>query len=176
MGCPVGCRHPTANREHISKTRYGVGKMDGFKNILFPVDLTETSSKIVVFVQQMAEKFHAVVHVVHVVDSLEHFSGFYVPHPSLETFSGDLKEGSRRRMAEFFNEHFPLMENASCETLLGDPAETIIHYAQDHDIDLIIMGTHGRKGLDRLFFGSVAEKVVKMSPVPVMTVNPHKIQ
>jgi len=51
----------------------------------------------------------------------------------------------------------------------------IIDYAQTEKIDLIIMGTHGRKGLDRTFFGSVAENVVKNAPMPVMVINPYKV-
>jgi nucleotide-binding universal stress UspA family protein len=53
----------------------------------------------------------------------------------------------------------------------GDPHETILDYAGDHDIDLIVMGTHGRTGLDRYLLGSVTEKVVRISDVPVMTVR-----
>jgi nucleotide-binding universal stress UspA family protein len=49
-----------------------------------------------------------------------------------------------------------------------------LDYISDEEIDLVIMGTHGRKGLDRVFFGSVADRVVKMSPVPVLTINPYK--
>ena len=51
----------------------------------------------------------------------------------------------------------------------------IINYVTSKGIDLVIMGTHGRKGLDKVIFGSVAERVVKTAPVPVMVVNPHKI-
>jgi nucleotide-binding universal stress UspA family protein len=50
----------------------------------------------------------------------------------------------------------------------------IIEYITSNEINLVIMGTHGRKGLDKVIFGSVAERVVKTAPVPVMVVNPHK--
>jgi len=56
----------------------------------------------------------------------------------------------------------------------GDAAEKIIEYIGDQHIDLVIMGTHGRKGMDKIIFGSVAERVVKTSPVPAMVVNPYK--
>ena len=52
--------------------------------------------------------------------------------------------------------------------------EEIINYIEDQNIDLVIMGTHGRKGMDKVIFGSVAERVLKTSPVPVMVVNPYK--
>jgi len=56
----------------------------------------------------------------------------------------------------------------------GDPAEKILEYVTAEGIDLVILGTHGRKGLDKVIFGSVADRVVKNSPVPVMSVNPYR--
>jgi nucleotide-binding universal stress UspA family protein len=56
---------------------------------------------------------------------------------------------------------------------LGDAAEEILKYVRSEGIDLIIMGTHGRKGLEKIVFGSVAERVVQKSPVPVLTINPY---
>lgn len=53
----------------------------------------------------------------------------------------------------------------------GVADEAIVDYAADHDIDLIVMGTHGRRGLDRQLLGSVSERVVRSSPVPVLTVR-----
>jgi nucleotide-binding universal stress UspA family protein len=55
--------------------------------------------------------------------------------------------------------------------LAGDPAEAIIRLAQTEDVDMIVMGTHGRRGLTRLLMGSVAEAVVRAAPCPVLTVK-----
>jgi nucleotide-binding universal stress UspA family protein len=59
-------------------------------------------------------------------------------------------------------------------TIVGKPHRVILEYADEHDIDLIVMGTHGRSGLDRYLLGSVAEKVVRMSDVPVVTIRADK--
>ncbi len=56
----------------------------------------------------------------------------------------------------------------------GDPAEEILKYIAAQKVDLVIMGTHGRKGLDRILFGSVATQVVQKSPAPVLTINPYR--
>jgi nucleotide-binding universal stress UspA family protein len=58
--------------------------------------------------------------------------------------------------------------------MVGDAAEEIINRVKSEGIGLVIIGTHGRKGLDRIVFGSVADRVIKMSPVPVLSINPYK--
>ena len=75
-------------------------------------------------------------------------------------------------MTEFVAKHFPDV-NATGKVVSGDAAEAIVTLAQAEKADIIIMSTHGRQGLNRLLFGSVAEKVVKTSAVPVMTIRPQ---
>ena len=60
--------------------------------------------------------------------------------------------------------------------LFGDPAQEILKTIDSEGIDIVVMGTHGRKALEHVFFGSVAENVVKKSPVPVLTINPYKVK
>jgi nucleotide-binding universal stress UspA family protein len=67
--------------------------------------------------------------------------------------------------------------DAGVETVIksvrrGTPHRTVLEYVDDNDIDLVVMGTHGRTGLNRLLLGSVTEKVIRLSPVPVLTVRP----
>ena len=57
------------------------------------------------------------------------------------------------------------------EVVEGNPHEEILEFVAEHDIDMVVMGTHGRTGLDRALMGSVAERVVRRSPVPVLTVR-----
>ena len=78
-------------------------------------------------------------------------------------------------MYEFMDEHFSKFPNTEITVVAGDASEEILNYIEEHQIDLVIMGTHGRKGMDKIIFGSVAERVVKTSPVPVMVVNPYKV-
>jgi nucleotide-binding universal stress UspA family protein len=60
--------------------------------------------------------------------------------------------------------------------IIGDPVEEILKIIESEGIDLVIMGTHGRKGLEHTVIGSVAERVVQRSPVPVLVVNPYKVK
>jgi len=149
--------------------------MHGFKNLLIPVDLSGISEHLVAYAARLAEKLEASIHVIFVLEDIHHYAGLYVPHPSLGSLEADLMSEARNKLKDFEDEHLPGKRIQSA-VLVGDPTQEIIRYANENDIDLIVLGTHGRKGLDRFIFGSVAEKVVKSSPVPVLTVNTYSVE
>ena len=147
-----------------------------FKKILFPVDLSETSPKIVPFVTSMAEKFDSKVHILFVARAFQYFTSIYVPHPSIDMFENEIFEGAKKSLREFAEKYFKDTDRIKTAVVKGDAAEEILNYIKKEGIDLLIMGTHGRKGLDKVIFGSVAEQVSKTAPVPVMLVNPYKVK
>ena len=149
--------------------------MVSVSKILFPVDLSESSKKIVPSVKYVMKAMGAVLSVVFVVQDIENYAGFYVPHPSMDLLTTELHKGASKRLEEFVTDNFEDVGDVKADIVSGDPAEEIIKYVHEKEVDLIIMGTHGRTGIDRIIFGSVAEKVVKLSPVPVLTINPYKI-
>ena len=149
--------------------------MKEFKKILFPVDLSESSPKLVPYVTTMAEKFGAEIHLLFVARVFEYFSGIYVPHPSISKFEDEIVEGAKKRLKEFTEEYFSDFPETKAEVVPGDISEEILKYTGSKGIDLLILGTHGRKGLEKVVFGSVAERVAKASPVPVLLVNPYKV-
>ncbi|KJS33022.1 MAG: hypothetical protein VR64_03660 [Desulfatitalea sp. BRH_c12] len=149
--------------------------MKDFKRILFPVDLTENSEKLVPYVISMAQKFEASVHILFVVRIFQYFTDIYVAPPSISVFEHELVEGARRKMDEFTRAHFSHMPETQSAVVLGDPSDVILTYIDEQHMDVVVMGTHGRKGLDRVLFGSVAERVIKTSHVPVLVVNPYKV-
>ena len=146
--------------------------MKAIKRILFPVDLTENSEKLVPYVITMANKFEASVYVLFVVRIFQYFTDIYVAPPSISIFENELVEGARRKMDEFVLAHFSGISECRGEVVLGDPSDAITSYIGEHQIDLVVMGTHGRKGLDRVLFGSVADRVIKTAKVPVLVANP----
>jgi nucleotide-binding universal stress UspA family protein len=114
----------------------------------------------------------ATVYVLFVAQDLSHFSSFYVPHGNIENFQQQAIDSAKKRMAavvEEFSKKFPKLQT---HVELGSPADKILAFAQKEKIDLIIMGVHGRTGLDRVIFGSVANKVVKNASCPVLTIHP----
>lgn len=149
--------------------------MKEFKDILFPIDFSESSKKILPYVLTLSTAFGSTVHLLYVVRDLKYLTSFHVPHPSLTQIENEIAESSQKMMEKVCEEELQGCHRFVKKILIGDPAHEIIQYAQDEKIDLIIMGTHGRKGLEKALFGSVAEKVVKNSPVPVLTVNPYKV-
>jgi len=144
-----------------------------FKKILFPVDLSEASTKIAPYVSEMAAKFGSEIHIIFVARVMEQYAGLYVPHPAIKTFEAEIVRGAERKLSEFLENIFP-RQQVIAKVVPGDPAEEILSYANQQKIELIIMGTHGRKGLERIFFGSVAEQVIKKAAAPVLSVNPYR--
>ncbi|MDH4322203.1 MAG: universal stress protein [Desulfobulbaceae bacterium] len=147
--------------------------LEDVRKILVPVDFSENSQKILMEGQLLAEKLQAKLAVVFVVQSIDDYSGFFVPHMPLAQFEEELLEGAKKKMKSFLAEN---LKGAVCDSavLAGDVAEEILAYAQRNGVGMIVMGTHGYKGLEKVLFGSVAEQVVKNAPCPVLTINPYK--
>lgn len=147
--------------------------MLSFKKILAPIDLSEVSPKLAPYILTMAAKFDAEIHLLFVARIFSHLTGFYIPYPKITEFEKSVLEGAERKLIEFKEEYFKEWPRTRAKVVLGDISEEIFDYIDTTGIDLLIMGTHGRKGLDRIVFGSVAERVIKTASIPVLVVNPY---
>jgi len=148
--------------------------MKEIKKILFPVDFSEVSPKICSWVLGICEKFDAEIHVLFVARQFEYFASMHVNTGSIERFEKEILEGAEIMMKEFVEGYLKGHYAYRTKVVLGDAAEEILSYVESQGVDMVVMGTHGRKGLEKIFFGSVAERVIKNSPVPVMSVNPYR--
>ncbi|MBF0507405.1 MAG: universal stress protein [Deltaproteobacteria bacterium] len=148
--------------------------MKAFDRIMFPVDLSESSDRIVPRLKGIIKKFNAELHVVFVARIFGHFAGMHVPHPAIKNFEAEIVEGSKKRLAEFIDVYFPDYPKVKSAVLSGDITDQMLEYIDNNKIDLVMMGTHGRKGLEKVIFGSVAERFMRMSPVPVLLINPYR--
>lgn len=99
------------------------------------------------------------------------YADFGIPMNSMETFCTTMVSEGEKTLAEFTERHFSGM-NHRAKVTCGDFSEEILNFAKEEQADMIVMGTHGRKGMDRLLFGSVAEKVLRQAPCPVVAVRP----
>jgi len=144
--------------------------MKKFKKILFPTDFSEVSAKTVPYVTSMADKFNSEVHIIFVVPQIENCQSIFLSHVSADCFKREIVLGSE--MDGFVEEYFKNIVRLKTKVLIGDIDEEIIKYIKAKGIDLVIIGTHGRKSMDRIIPGSVADRVIKSAPVPVLSVNP----
>ncbi len=144
------------------------------RKIMCAVDLSEDSKPIAGYAARMAKALGASVLVIYAAPSLSQYVGFHVPPNTIETFVDEIISGADENMKAFVEENFQGVE-AEGKVLVGYASEEILRHSVDEECDLIIMGTHGRKGIDRILFGSVAEKVVQNSTVPVLTVRPEDL-
>jgi len=142
------------------------------KTVLVPTDFSDASESALRYGKAMAEAFGASLHVVHVMeDLLAHAWAAEVYVASMPQLRDEIEKESRQRLAALLGDDERRAYRAETALLAGNPFLEIIRYAKAHDIDLIVMGTHGRGPIAHMLLGSVAEKVVRKSPCPVLTVR-----
>jgi universal stress protein A len=142
------------------------------KTVLVPTDFSDASESALRYGKAMAEKFGATLHVVHVMeDLLAHAWAAEVYVSSMPQLRDEIEKESRLRLGALLTDGERKAFRAETALLAGNPFLEIIRYAKTHGIDLIVMGTHGRGPIAHMLLGSVAEKVVRKSPCPVLTVR-----
>jgi nucleotide-binding universal stress UspA family protein len=144
-----------------------------YRKILCPVDSSACSERALDYALILAERFDASLDVLHVCN---------VPHyvrPDMLVSMGSegarpvseiAKEQAEHELDELVRKQ-PARVRPRLHVLIGSPAPTIVAAAKRHGHDLIVMGTHGKNQLGRIILGSVAEKVVRQAPCPVLTVH-----
>ncbi|ELZ35093.1 universal stress protein uspa-like protein [Halogeometricum pallidum JCM 14848] len=140
-----------------------------YQRILVPTDGSAGSARVLEHAVGLAAVHGATVHALYVVNT-----GSYAGLPMESSWEG-LDEMLRSDAEAAMKEARTVAENADVpvETTVaeGTPSREIVRFAEREGCDLVVMGTHGRGGIDRLLLGSVAEKVVRASEVPVLTVR-----
>jgi nucleotide-binding universal stress UspA family protein len=147
--------------------------MIAIKNVLVATDFSEPSATALNYGRALARTFNASLHVLHIVDRafMEGMLVDAVPTNYTELLE-ELESAARRRLEKTVTEDDRRELSAKPVLLTYDtPARAIVSYANSNKIDVIVMGTHGRGGLSHLLMGSVAEKVVRTAPCPVLTVR-----
>jgi nucleotide-binding universal stress UspA family protein len=165
-----------------------------YDTILYPVDGSDGAAAARDHVEDLARTYDATVHVLFVAQNpaLHGLAGDVdtpdapgmggEPEGSTTgmrgsgTGSAELQSEVEARGQAVVDEVADALEGVETRTavLAGAPHEAILDYADDHGVDIVVMGTHGRTGLDRYLLGSVTEKVVRLSDVPVLTVRQNE--
>lgn len=142
--------------------------MPTLSKFLVAVDFSEYSERALAFAEDLAASLGASIHLVHVYPLAAYVAPPMTPAPVLV---GQFREQSEQAFREYLTrvrkEHGVPFEGTLAE---GVPHEEIVKVAKSLGADLIVMGTHGRSGIEHLLLGSVAERVIRVAGIPVLTV------
>ncbi|MCG2595534.1 universal stress protein [Ramlibacter sp. XY19] len=141
-----------------------------FKRILVPVDGSETSTKALVAALQLARERDASVRVIHVLDELAYLTGY--------EYSATALEEARKYAQKTLDDAVAIAQSSGVPAdgkLLETPGRRLGDVVADEvralNADLVVVGTHGRRGMSRVLLGSGAEQVIRVCPVPVLTIR-----
>ena len=146
-------------------------KMKAINTILLAVDFSDSSQHACEHALMLAKKFDSKLIVLHVINEPVDLRGFYVPHISFDRLEQEIEEGARKMMEKFAATALGDYQNFETCITSGIPYDEILKKAESDSVDLIVLGTHGRSGIDHFLFGSTAERVVRTASCPVLTVR-----
>lgn len=145
--------------------------MNGVKNILVTTDLSDESRSAMEYAVWIASKEKASITLLYCVDNLPTVA-YHTVDLTFDKFRQELLKQEQQRLDRHF-ESLPKEFKRNVQVILveGNAAQMIIQYAEKNSIDMIIMNTHGRTGIKHAVLGSIAEKVVRHAPCPVLTIR-----
>jgi nucleotide-binding universal stress UspA family protein len=147
--------------------------MSGFTRILVPIDFSDTADAALACAKEVAAQFGASIRLVHVFDDPflkgAFASDVYAPVP--DTLREAALQDLQHQLADRFTDSDRTRFGGNADVVIGVTAHAIVDNAREHDADLIVMGTNGRRGLSHTLLGSVAERVVRTADCPVLTVR-----
>jgi len=142
-----------------------------FKKIVCPVDFSEFTNDIIKYAVSLAKKYDAEIHLLHIIPNLNYFTpyeSFLTPENLVlieRNIEKEVEKDFKKIMKGF---DVPLVKAIKTGVVFVE----IIDYIKAENIDLVVIGTHGRSGIEHILIGSVAEKIVRKSPCPVLTIRP----
>jgi universal stress protein A len=142
-----------------------------FATILLPSDFSECSAEAARAARRLAERFGSRLVVLHVLDEPAVLDPMFRGEVPLELLRGRMEQYALEGMKAFLAAHFEGLPGVETRTASGVPYREIVREARDCGAGLIVIGTHGRTGVEHVIFGSTAEKVVRMAPCPVLSVR-----
>ncbi|MBI5561684.1 MAG: universal stress protein [Deltaproteobacteria bacterium] len=145
-----------------------------FGNILFPTDFSGASALAAGYALSLARQNRARLYCMHVMDTSNEAAGFYVPHLSFENLDEEMLVGAEEMLHKFAQKHLKGYKNVELRVTSGEPYREIVKAVKALKIDLCVMGTYGKAGLERLFIGSTTERVTRRAACPVLVIPPPR--
>ncbi len=143
-----------------------------FRKILVPLDFSEYTDEIMNVAVQIAQRFGSTIHLLHVIPNMDYFTPYesFLSGENLLNIQREIEREVERDMEVVAKKIKDISVAKAIHT--GVAVLEIVDYVRTENIGLVVMGTHGRGGLEHILIGSVAEKVVRKSPCPVLTIRP----
>ncbi len=147
--------------------------MAEIKKILFATDFSENSKWAFTYALSFARKYDATLYILHVIQPPSYPLGMYaeISFDAMDEFSRNMGRAAEKEMKNLREAELGDFTNYEILIITGTPFLEIIKTAREKEVDLIVLGTHGRTGLDHVLFGSTAEKVVRKASCPVLSVR-----
>ncbi len=140
-----------------------------FKKVLWPTDFSRNAAKALSIVKSLTQKYNAELHLLYVFDTSLHLPWYgHLEKDYSDRLIERGRELAQKRLERICNKYLKDCPMHTRHTVMGDPAQEILKFIDEEKVDIVVMPTHGQRGI--FPFGSVTEKVVKNSTVPVMAV------
>ena len=139
-------------------------------HILHPTDFSEGAHAALDYAKALAKQYNASLTLLYVMNDIRRGQGWYVPHFSLDNFFEEMKVNAEKKLKHFCYEEAREIKDVNSIILRGEPDEEIVGYAKHNGIDLIVIGSYSKSGMD-FIFGSTTRKVLRKADCPVLCVK-----
>jgi nucleotide-binding universal stress UspA family protein len=147
-------------------------EMKSIEKIVVPVDFTKSTHELVEYAVYMAARLSAVINFVHVV--ADYPGDAMIGSPFAQEYQDKDFAASKQKMTHLVEDSQEMCPGCDGDVVYGDPVEQIVKFAETKKADLLILGTHGAKGLEKVLLGNVAEHVLRKAHRPVLIMNPFE--
>lgn len=144
--------------------------MKPFNTIVFATDFSDSSGPAADYAITLAKLTGAHLHVLHVINELDEHQRVMIPKEAFEILKKEIETQAVKELDRFCREQAAALSTTT-HAVVGQAFQVILKMSEDLNADLIVMGTHGRTGVEHVIVGSTAERVVRRSRVPVLTVR-----
>lgn len=158
--------------EQVAKKRLSFTEPLSIKKILVPIDFSEHSKNALQYAISFAKQYNAELILVYVVEPTIYPADFSFGQIAVPNIEHDLRERGEAELKQLVQTQIGEALPARTLVLTGKPFLEIIQTADEENVDLIIIATHGHTGVEHILFGGTAEKVVRKAPCPVLVVRP----
>lgn len=146
--------------------------MQDIRQILVPVDFHQHTDDLAEFAIGIANKLEARITFLHIVEEVAYISEYSAD--TFVTIDEELRGYAEKKMSTFLEKYQNASPGCAGLVLTGDVADSLVQYADENGVDLIIMATHGKQGIEKIMLGSVAERVLKRAHCPTLVFNPYR--